>query len=480
MTLAQSKDWKLEAIFENTAQNTPQQNSYAELAFTVIAAKTRAIMNAAQIPKGERFKLWSEAATTVTALDNLIPVTWNGKTLTRYEHAGHKIPKFVTHFRTFGDAGIVKNKKDGKVGDRGISMMFVGYANSHAGNCYRMYNPVSSRVCETRDIIWCGSMYFTLENCDKTKLLPVIAVLITNDVSNKDLTVTEVIKVALPNPLERNEATVVKETQDSPSKEGWTTVTTKKGRQSIPPRRYDPATGKTVSWNVTASEVDVETVEAGEDALVVKGYYDIFNVVDLSEIALLAMHSMQCTEFANVGAGVGGGFENTKELRVMNYKEAISGPDGKRWKPEVENEYQRMLANKVFKVLLQKDLPPGTKLIDSVWAMKKKSNGTLHGRMNARGFKQVEGQHYNGMTISSPVTNSATIRIVLTLMIMADMLAHAVDVKGAFLHGEFEDEEVIHMKVPQGFEKHFPEGSVLLKKCLYGLKQAAKALWRHL
>ena len=62
-----------------------------------------------------------------------------------------------------------------------------------------------------------------------------MAVLITNDVSNEDLTVTEVIKVALPNPLERNDVTVVAETLDSPSKEGWMTVTTKKGRQSIPP-----------------------------------------------------------------------------------------------------------------------------------------------------------------------------------------------------------------------------------------------------
>ncbi len=209
----------------------------------------------------------------------------------------------------------------------------------------------------------------------------------------------------------------------------------------------------------------------------VKGYYDIFNIVDLSEMALLAMHSMQCTEIANVGAGEGGGFKNTKELRVMNYKEAISGPDGKRWKDEVENEYQQMLANKVLKVVLRKDLPPCRKLIDSVWAMKKKSNGTLRGHMNARGFKQVEGQHYDSTTISSPVTNSATIRIMLMLMIMADMLAHVMDVKGAFLHGEFEDGEVIHMKVPQGFEKHFPEGS---EKCLYGLKQAVKAFWRQL
>jgi hypothetical protein len=101
--------------------------------------------------------------------------------------------------------------------------------------------------------------------------------------------------------------------------------------------------------------------------------------------------------------------------------------------------------------------------------------------MNARGFKQVKGQHYDGTTISSPVTNSATIRIVLTFMVMAIMLAHVVDVKGAFLHGEFKDGKIIHMKVLQSFEKHFPVGSVLLlKKCLYWLKQAAKAFWRQL
>ena len=76
----------------------------------------------------------SEAATTVTALDNLIPVTWNVITTTRYEHAGFEIPKFVKYLRTFGEAEIVKNGKDGKVGDRGITMVFVRYADEHAGS----------------------------------------------------------------------------------------------------------------------------------------------------------------------------------------------------------------------------------------------------------------------------------------------------------------------------------------------------------
>jgi hypothetical protein len=187
-----------------------------------------------------------------------------------------------------------------------------------------------------------------------------------------------------------------------------------------------------------------------------------------------------CT--SKFGAGVGGGFINTQELQVMTYKEAINGPEGERWKAEVENEYQQMVNCKVFKPVLKSDLPPRTKIIDSVGTMKKKSIGTLcAGRMNVRGKKQVKRQHYDGMTISSPVTNSATIRIMLVLMVMADMIAHMVDVKGAFLHSEFEDGKKIHMKIPKGFKKHFPAESVfLLFKCLYGLKQVAKAFWRQL
>jgi hypothetical protein len=221
-------------------------------------------------------------------------------------------------------------------------MLFVGYADEHAGNCYRMYNPVTSGVNVTQDIIWLGCMYFTTENCEKTKVLPVIAVLITNDVTNEDLLVTKITKIVFPTSLGKEGTEEVAKT-DSPSKKGWVTVTTKKGRQSIPPGHYDPATEKTVSWNMTASDVHVETET---EALVVKetGYYNMFNVVDLTEVVLLAMHHMQTLEFANVGAGVGGRFKNTKELKVMNYKEAVNGPDGVHWQAEVENECQQMVA----------------------------------------------------------------------------------------------------------------------------------------
>ncbi len=89
----------------------PQQNSKAETGFTVIAAKARAMLSAAQVPREERHKMWGEVAKTATALDNLIAVTVNGETKTRYEHAVFLLPSFVKHLRTFGEAGIVKNGK---------------------------------------------------------------------------------------------------------------------------------------------------------------------------------------------------------------------------------------------------------------------------------------------------------------------------------------------------------------------------------
>ncbi len=46
------------------------------------------------------------------------------------------------------------------------------------------------------------------------------------------------------------------------------------------------------------------------------------------------MHHMQITEFANVSAGIGVGFENAKELKVMNCKEAVNARDGERCKAE--------------------------------------------------------------------------------------------------------------------------------------------------
>jgi hypothetical protein len=100
--IAKGKDWKHNFKTELMGRNMPQQNSKAEMAFTVIVAQARSMLISAKIPDGKRFKLWSEVTVTATFLNNLVPVTVNGETKTRREHAGHKIPLWVKCLWTFG------------------------------------------------------------------------------------------------------------------------------------------------------------------------------------------------------------------------------------------------------------------------------------------------------------------------------------------------------------------------------------------
>jgi hypothetical protein len=158
--MAKSQAWKLTFKEELMARKTLQQNSKAEMAFTVIAAQARSMMKAGQLSEKDRFKLWAEVVETAMFLNNFVSVTVNGVTKTRWEHVGHSLSSWTKNLWTFGEAGTVKEGKQGKVLDRGETMMFVGYNQKYGQNSYRMYNPKMSRVVITRDIIWLGRMFF--------------------------------------------------------------------------------------------------------------------------------------------------------------------------------------------------------------------------------------------------------------------------------------------------------------------------------
>ena len=55
------------------------------------------------------FKLFPEAAITATYLNNLVPVTLNGDTKSRWEHAGYEIPSWAKNLRTFGEARTIND-----------------------------------------------------------------------------------------------------------------------------------------------------------------------------------------------------------------------------------------------------------------------------------------------------------------------------------------------------------------------------------
>jgi hypothetical protein len=186
-------------------------------------------------------------------------------------------------------------------------------------------------------------------------------------------------------------------------------------------------------------------------------------------------------EIACVGTGIGGRFLNTHELHIMKYKQAMNTKDKKDCEEGVKEEHDRMLKHKVWEAVPRKAIPKGNKILTSTWAMKKKASGTYHARLNARGYGQVAGKHYEENLIAAQITSDTTIRIVLNILLMANWYGELLDVKGAFLHGEFEEGEALYMEVPEGFKRYYPmEFVLLLLKTIYGLKQAAVAFWKQL
>ena len=91
--------------------------------------------------------------------------------------------------------------------------------------------------------------------------------------------------------------------------------------------------------------------------------------------------------------------------------------------------------------------------------------------MVAKGYAQREGIDYN--EVFSPVVKHSSIRILLALVAQNELDLDQLDVKTAFLHGDFEEE--IYMTLPTGYKATGKEELVCkLKKSLYGLKQSPR------
>ena len=138
-------------------------------------------------------------------------------------------------------------------------------------------------------------------------------------------------------------------------------------------------------------------------------------------------------DFMGVGAGVGGGFDNTAELHVLTYKQAMKSKDREEWKKEVKRK-ERFDKNNVLTAKKRSEIPKGTKVMTSTWAMKKKSNGKYRGRLNLRGFQQRDGEHFVSSSISSPVTNETSVRVAFVMLALCPggWIAVVEDVEGHF------------------------------------------------
>ncbi|GJR37734.1 zinc finger, CCHC-type containing protein [Tanacetum coccineum] len=122
------------------------------------------------------------------------------------------------------------------------------------------------------------------------------------------------------------------------------------------------------------------------------------------------------------------------------------------------------------------DLPPGCKLLGCKWIFKRKLkvDGTIEkfkARLVIQGFRQKTRIDY--FDTYAPMARISTIRLLIALALIHNLIIHQIDVKISFLNGELDKE--VYMNQPEGFIMHGNENKVYkLIKSLYGLKQTPK------
>ena len=159
----------------------------------------------------------------------------------------------------------------------------------------------------------------------------------------------------------------------------------------------------------------------------------------------------------------------------QTWNEAMTSAEAALWKAAANHEFRSLKEKGAIKIIKLSELPKGRKPMRNKWVFKKKLNadGTIErykARCTVKGFTQRKGIDFT--ETFAPTPRSETGRILLVLAHQFGWHRRQGDVPTAFLNPNLDID--LYMEMPQGFER---EGCViLLRKGLYGLKQAA-ALW---
>jgi hypothetical protein len=137
---------------ELTPPNSPQFNGVVERKFVTLRDRAQAMMLGARMDEEHQGRLWAEAVYTATRLHNAVP---NRVGLAPDELWYGTLPKLLNNLVQFGRIGYVTIRTPtAKLTPKSLKMVMMGYAPDHAGDVYRMYNPETKRIVESRDVTW--------------------------------------------------------------------------------------------------------------------------------------------------------------------------------------------------------------------------------------------------------------------------------------------------------------------------------------
>ena len=150
------------------------------------------------------------------------------------------------------------------------------------------------------------------------------------------------------------------------------------------------------------------------------------------------------------------------------------------WKKSMEDEIAKF---EKFNVWEECEAPAGTKLLGTKWVFRLKPDQigfiqSFKSRLVCLGYAQKEHLHFDPANLYSPVMSYDSFRTLLAIGTANNWEMRSADIEAAFLQEHMD--KPVYLKHPLGKKKNGRVVSVLLKKCVYGLKQSprlfAKAL----
>lgn len=394
-----------------TAPYTPEQNGVAERKNRTLVEMARCMLVDADLP----YSFWAEAVNTANYLQNRLPSRSVGAT--PYELWNGNKPR-LDKCAVFGSRCYVHvpTEKRRKLDNTGKEMIFVGYdENSKA---YRCFDRTDRKLVISRDV------KFIRQESSNLPMDELFTERASTEVNEQpQAVIDEEQLVDADASLEQSDSEYESFVNDSVGEgveERDRTIVNQQVPHTEQPRRSQRS-NKGVPPNRLIEEI---------------------NVIE------------------------------EKIIEPRSFAEAIRSKQAVEWKRAMEDEMDSLKRNGTWTFC---SLPEGRTAIGCKWVFKLKTgeDGKIKrfkARLVAQGFSQKFGTDYD--QVYAPVARQATFRTLLAIASSENYLVRHMDAKTAFLNGILK--ETIFMKQPPGFM--VDNGMVcLLKRSLYGLKQAAKS-----
>ena len=455
---------------EFTAPNTPKQNGRVERRIAVLRQMAQAAMTSAKLSRAGRKLLWTECLNTMNTLYNLAPHP--KRELIPYTAMMGETSKLYPHLKQFGRSCFVtkRGKIQKKWEDKSEPCIFVGYAEDHAPDTYRLLKTKTSRIILSRDVQW--------GEWNKPKPV-VVSPLIKQEEKEAEDQEAQWSFLSDSDDSEKFKPAQDLTLDDTPEEDDNQEIPQVRRRfrnRTLDIEMKDHPHSTPLKDNDSGNTISARTRGSYQEA----GRTRLNNCIEVEEVE----NNIYLVFATHLVSDVG---------EPNDFWEAASSEEKEQWMKASYDECINFIKRKAWQKVLRDTVRRlKRKIIPVKWVYKKKQeqdgSTRFKGRIVVKGFHQIPGVDYTESF--SPVANDSTIKVFFLIVLSQNnWIAIMSDIEAAFLEADLD--VPVFVEWPEGMEKlglltkkEREETCIKLDRAMYGTIDAPlrfyKTLRKHL